>query len=111
MHGAMRGNRATDTGDVTMRVKIARTYKEMPEGAKIGDEVDMDDDEFAEQRRLGNVERLGPQAQGNKANQSQQQAGQDRPQANQAQQDKSPTAVDPVSTDTLRGQNQDRSNK
>ncbi len=94
-----------------MRVRISRSYKGMPEGAKVGDEADIADEDFAEQRRLGNVERLGPQAdQGNKANpnQSQQQAGLDRPQANQGQ-DRSPTAVDPVGMDQWRGQ--DRSDK
>ncbi len=100
-----------------MRVKISRSYNGMPDGAKAGDEIDIDDDEFAEQRRLGNVERLGPQAdQGNKANPNQPpqehlrgQAGQpfDRPQANQGQD--RPTAVDPVGTDDWRGQ--DRSDK
>ncbi len=90
-----------------MRVKISRSYKGMPEGAKAGDEVDIDDDAFAEQRRLGNVERIGPQAgQGQKANQT---AGQpqDRQLANQGQD--RPTAVDPVGTDQWRGQ--DRSDK
>ncbi len=106
MHVLIHGKRAGDTGDV-MRVKISRTYKDMPEGAKVGDEVDIDDDQFAEQRRLGNVERAQAD-QGAKANPNQAQS--DRPQANQ-QQDQSPTAVEPVSTDTWRGQNQDRSNK
>ena len=88
-----------------MKVKITRGYKGMPQGSNVGDEVDMDDDDFAEQRRLGNVERSNAQA-----SQPTPGAGQpqDRPQANQ-QQDKSPTAVEPLTTDRFTGQdNSDR---
>lgn len=101
MQVLIHGKRAGDTGEVTMRVKVTKSWKDMPQGANVGDEVEIADDQFTELRRLGNVERA---KQNPRQNQQDQQpapgAGQpqDRPQAN-----RSPTAVDPVGTDDWRG--------
>lgn len=86
-----------------MKVKLTRGYKGMPDGANVGDEIDIDDADFAEQRRLGNVERS--QAQGEQRTGAQ---PQNKPTANdgtsqqRSQQDQSPTAVQPVDTDRFR---------
>ena len=70
-----------------MKVRLTRGYKGMPEGAIVGHEIDIDDADFAEQRRLGNVERV----QGGQQNQTSQERG--------WQQQNSPTAVQPIGTE------------